>query len=131
MKTFKNKLVSIFAVFFVSFFSVNAQEFKEFEMNSEICASIPHEIDLHDFCFKRISVISKYIGIVFNKKFLFQNIKSTLIEKMNNEFEGGILSTEKYYLSSSSGWEEYVNTSKSLMNIYKTAMRFKVREKYE
>lgn len=129
MKKFKNILISILFIFFAALFSVNAQEFKEFEMNSEICASIPHEVDLHNFCFKRVSIIAKYVRIVYNQKVIFQDIKSNLIEKMNDEFEGGILSTEQYYLSSSSGWKEYINTSKSLMNIYKTVMRFKARRK--
>lgn len=129
MKKFKNILISILFIFFAALFSVNAQEFKEFEMNSEICASIPHEVDLQNFCFKRVSIIAKYVRIVYNHKVIFQDIKSNLIEKMNDEFEGGILSTEKYYLSSFSGWKEYINTSKSLMNIYKTVMKFKARRK--
>lgn len=129
MKKFKNILISILFIFFAALFSVNAQEFKEFEMNSEICASIPHEVDLHNFCFKRVSIIAKYVRIVYNQKVIFQDIKSNLTEKMNDEFEGGILSTEKYYLSSFSGWKEYINTSKSLMNIYKTVMKFKARRK--
>ncbi len=129
MKKFKNILISILFIFFAALFSVNAQEFKEFEMNSEICASIPHEVDLHNFCFKRVSIIAKYVRIVYNQKVIFQDIKSNLTEKMNDEFEGGILSTEQYYLSSFSGWKEYINTSKSLMNIYKTVMKFKARRK--
>lgn len=129
MKKFKNILISLLFIFFAALFSVNAQEFKEFEMNSEICASIPHEVDLQNFCFKRVSIIAKYFRIVYNQKVIFQDIKSNLTEKMNDEFEGGILSTEKYYLSSSSGWKEYINTSKSLMNIYKTVMKFKARRK--
>lgn len=129
MKKFKNILIAILFIFFAALFSVNAQEFKEFEMNSEICASIPHEVDLHNFCFNRVSIIAKYVRIVYNQKVIFQDIKSNLTEKMNDEFEGGILSTEQYYLSSSSGWKEYINTSKSLMNIYKTVMKFKARRK--
>ena len=127
MKAFKNKLILIFTVFFVSFFSVNAQEFRESEMNFEICGSISHKSNLHDFCFKRVLIISKYIGMAFSKKYIFQNFKNTLIEEMSDEFEGGILPAERYYLSSSSDWKEYVNTSKSLMNIYKTAMKFRSR----
>lgn len=107
---------------------VNAMPFKEIDINLEICSAIPNNItDRRKFISQRILIFSRYIGLAMKNKAIFTDLKKDLLQRMNKSLECGLLSQEAFYLECSENCDEYITTSKSIMNIYKTLIRFRVR----